>query len=115
MGRTIGAGTVAAVLTVGDDHETVVERQPWPLQLRELVLTGVRHRPLVQLDLAGEQVEPEETVRSFHTMRRSRAAHQGVRVDEDLVALGVDHRGARDADHGRDVATWQVTGWHWLP
>ena len=59
MGGTVGAGTVAGVLTVGDDHETVVERQPWPLQLRELVLAGVRHRRLVQLDLAGEQVEPE--------------------------------------------------------
>ena len=114
MGRTVGAGTVAGVLTVGDDHETVVERQPWPLQLRELVLAGVRHRRLVQLDLAGEQVEPEQTVRRFHTTRGRRAAYQGVRVDEDLVALQVDHGGARNADLGRDVAARQVTGWHGL-
>ena len=59
MGRAVGAGTVAAVLTVGDDDETVVERQSWPLQLRELVLAGVRHRPFVQLYLPGEEVEPE--------------------------------------------------------
>ena len=31
VGRAVGAGTVAAVLTVGDDDETVVERQSWPL------------------------------------------------------------------------------------
>ena len=112
MGRTVGAGTVAGVLTVGDDHETVVERQPWPLQLRELVLAGVRHRRLVQLDLAGEQVEPEKAVRRLHTTRGRRAAYQRVRVDEDLVARQVDHRGARNADLGRDVAAGQVTGWH---
>ena len=114
VGRAVGAGTVAAVLTVSDDYETVVERQPRPLQLRELVLAGVRHRPPVELDLAGEQVEPEQTVRRFHTTRSGRAAYQGVRVDEHLMALGVDHRGTRNPDLGRDVAARQVTGWHGL-
>jgi hypothetical protein len=115
VGRTVRAGTVAAVLTVGDDHEAVVERQPWPLNLGELVLAGGRHRGFVELDLAGEQVEPEYTLRSLDTVRGRRAAYQRVRIDEDLVALGVDHRGAGEADHGRDVAARQVTGWHGLP
>jgi hypothetical protein len=65
VGGTVGAGTVAGVLAVGDDHRTVVERQPWPLQLRQLVLARVRHGRLVQYDLAGEQVEPEKTVHRF--------------------------------------------------
>ena len=109
---TVGAGTVASVLAVGDDHATVVERQPWPLQLRELVLARAGHRRLAQLDLPREQVEPEQAVRRLHALRGRRAFYQGVRVDEDLVARQVDHRGAGNADHGRDVAARQVTGWH---
>jgi hypothetical protein len=48
VGRAVGAGAVAGVLAVGDDHAAVVERQPWPLQLRELVLAGARHRRLAR-------------------------------------------------------------------
>src|SRR6202012_1650325 len=91
---------------------TLVERQPRPLQLRELVLTRAGHRRLAQLDLSGEQVEPEQVVRRLHAPRGRRAFYEGVRVDEDLVAFQVDHRGAGDADHRRDVTTRQVIGWH---
>jgi hypothetical protein len=90
----------------------VVEGQPWPLQLRELVLVGAGHRRLAQLDLAGEQVEPEEAVRRLHATRGSRAIYQGIRVDEDLVTGQVDHRGAGNAHHGGDVTARQVAGWH---
>ena len=58
VGQTVGARTVAGVLTVSDDYETVVERQPRPLQLRELVLAGVRHRPLVDSTLPVKRLSP---------------------------------------------------------
>ena len=109
---TVGAGTVPGVLAVRDDHVAVVERQPWPLELRKLILAGVRHRLLFQLNLPREQVEPEEAMRGLHAIGRGRAFDQSVSVDEDFVASQVDDRRTCDADLGRDVAARQIRRRH---
>ena len=78
----------------------VVERQPRPLELRQLILAGLWHRRLVQFDLPREQVEPEKAMLGLHAIRGSWPVDQGVSVDEDFVASQVDDRSACDADLG---------------
>ena len=95
---------VAVVAAEAGHHVAVVERQPGPLELGQLVRAR-QHDRLVQQHRAGVEVEADQVVLGAGPRRL-------VGDGEHLAPGRVDDGCAGDADGGRDVAAREVPRRH---